>query len=907
MSIGTHGLLLVALGLGACARSPSSAGGTDLSGVPCGACDLGAPGGSDGGGSDGFVPCTSCPVDPVPLADGWRMQASGSVSDTGAAIATAGYAAAGWYPIRVPTTVLGGLLQNQVHTDLFYSNNLATLDATPFAQPWWYRTEFTLPATYAGHHVWFHLDGINYKATLWLNGQLVAGPDQLVGTFRQLELDITPWLSASGTNALALAITPPDFANDLTLTWVDWNPAPPDHGMGLWRDVYLTRSGPVTLRAATVASTVDLPALDRAHLAIHAALTNAGGAAVDATVSGTIDGTITFAQTLTLAPGEQRQLAFDEGTYSQLAVDHPALWWPRDLGSPERHTLVLTARVQGEISDQQTVRFGIRRVDSEVTPSGGRLFKINGKPILIRGGAWTPDLLLRPNWNETEAHLGYLDDLGLNAVRLEGKLVWDELFDRFDAHGMLVILGWNCCDRWQQWPMWSPAEHTLASASLRDQSLRLGNHPSVIDFLVGSDQAPPPDVEQEFADVLQQTHWPDVVSSSAAVTTTPILGASGFKMLGPYEWVPPSYWELDTARGGAFGFASEISPGPAIPTLESLQQMLSPADLDVLWQQPAATQLHAGQGQFSTLAIFDQALAARMGAPTSLADYVQKAQVMNYEAERAMFEAYGRNKYAQSTGVIQWMLNNAWPSLIWHLFDYYLEPAGAYFGAKKGNERLHIAYSYDDGSIVVVNHGAAAASDLGASVKVYNLDGSVAFATSAAVDVPADGVQKVLTLPALAGLSSTWFVVLALTDSTGRAISDNVYWLSTAAETIDFAHADWYHAPTTSFADFSALAQLPAASLTVAVTGKAAAGPGRSAVTVTLTNGSPGLAFFVRLRLTAGGKEVLPIWWSDNYVSIAPGGARQLTATYALADLQGAAPTIEVSGWNVALQTVTGF
>ncbi|HMC69046.1 MAG TPA: hypothetical protein VKJ07_07830, partial [Mycobacteriales bacterium] len=468
----------------------------------------------------------------------------------------------------MPATVLAGLVQNGIHADLYYSDTLQRIDAAPFTRAWWYRTEFTLPPDYDDQRVWLHLDGINYRADIWLNGRRIAGADDVVGTFRQFEFDITQWVHAGAANALAVEVTPPDLANDLTLTWVDWNPAPPDGGMGIWRDVYLTRSGPVALRHPAVATKLDLPSLATAHLTVSAELTNTSAASVVVDVVGAIDdGAISFTQTITLAPSESKRVSFDEPQVPQLRLDHPKLWWPRDLGAPDRHRLVVTARVDNVVSDTQAIHFGIRQVSSQLTASGGRLFQINGKPLFVRGGAWAPDMLLRPNGKQMEAHVRYANDIGLNAIRLEGKLVGDELFDMLDANGMVAIVGWNCCDRWQDWPKWTAADHAIATASLRDQLLRLRNHSSVIDFLIGSDLAPPADVERELLAVVDETRWPNVVSSSAASTTTPLLGQSGFKMTGPYDWVAPSYWTLDTTRGGAYGFNTETSPGPAIPTL----------------------------------------------------------------------------------------------------------------------------------------------------------------------------------------------------------------------------------------------------------------------------------------------------------------------------------------------------
>ena len=321
---------------------------------------------------------------------------------------------------------------------------------------------------------------------------------------------------------------------------------------------------------------------------------------------------------------------------------------------------------------------------------------------------------------------------------------------------------------------------------------------------------------------------------------------------------------------------------------------------------PNAGQYHAGGsiGNFNAIGIFNAALTARHGAPKSLDDYVHKAQLMNYEAERAPFEAFSRNKYNQATGYIHWMLNNAWPSLIWHLYGSDLAPSAAYFGAKKGNEPLHILYSYDDASVVVVNHTQQAAMGLAASIRVYNLDASQKYANDAMVNVPADGTAPVGTIPAVAGLSGTYFVALSLSQA-GTVVSNNFYWLSTKAETIDFGASDWFHSPTSAYADYSALSTLPMVGVTATLMSTQSGSTGTTKVT--LTNPSTSVALLVRLKLTSGkgSKMVLPVFWQDNYMSLMPKESRTLGVTYSLSDLGAAAPAMEISGWNVT-STIAG-
>ena len=306
----------------------------------------------------------------------------------------------------------------------------------------------------------------------------------------------------------------------------------------------------------------------------------------------------------------------------------------------------------------------------------------------------------------------YVRDMGLNTVRLEGKLETQEFYELADREGILVMAGWCCCDFWERWPRWKPQDYEIAKQSLRDQIYRLRSHPSLVMWLNGSDNAPPPDVEQMYLDVEKELLWPNPVVSSATGKGTSVTGDSGVKMTGPYEYVAPSYWEVDTPEGqpgrkqcnpggcgGAYGFNTETSMGPAVPPVESIRAMVGK---DHMWPIDDVWNYHAGGGEFKTIGVFNDALANRYGKSDNVEDFATKSQMQTYEGVRAMYEAYSRNKY-QATGVIQWMLNNAWPSMIWHLYDYYLRPGGGYFGAKRAMEALHPIYGYDDHSIWVVS------------------------------------------------------------------------------------------------------------------------------------------------------------------------------------------------------------
>jgi exo-1,4-beta-D-glucosaminidase len=363
-------------------------------------------------------------------------------------------------------------------------------------------------------------------------------------------------------------------------------------------------------------------------------------------------------------------------------------------------------------------------------------------------------------------------------------------------------------------------------------------------------------------------------------------------MKGPYDYVPPSYWLTDKERGGAFGFATETGPGAAVPPLRSLRRML-PAER--LWPMNEVWAFHAGGDEFKDLSLFTTALEARYGKATGVEDYARKAQALAYEGQRAMFEAYGRNKYT-ATGVIQWMLNNAWPSMIWHLYDWYLRPGGGYYGTKKACEPVHVMYSYDDRSVAVVNDTHQALGGMRVSARVLDLALDTKFTRTRPLEVAADGVTSSFAIPPLADVTTTYFLLLRLDDADGNTVSENFYWLSSREDELDWERTQWHFTPVKVHADLTALAGLPPTALEVSADFAGSAPEGQARVTV--ANRGEALAFQVHLELLdAQGEEILPVWWQDNYLALLPGERRELLVAYPLA-AEGGPLKVTASAWN---------
>lgn len=854
------------------------------------------------------------------LREGWVVQSSAKVSGGGERVSQKIFDTAGWYKTSAPNTVFAALVANGVYKNPYFGMNLRSVPGveyaigseysnqdmpatSPYAVPWWYRKEFEIPKHFKGKTVWLGFRGINYRGEIWINGKRVAGSGEVVGAYRRYEFDVTQFVRAGEKNVVAVAVSAPQ-AGDLAITFVDWNPTPPDKDMGLWQEVVISDSGPVAVRDTFVDSKLDLPSRETAHLTVRAELHNTSRETVKGTLRGKIAGAaspIEFSQNVELVSGEKKEVVIAPETAAALNVKNPRLWWPYQMGEPYLHKLTLEfVTGKDSVSDTQNISFGMVQTDSEMTPEGYKLLKVNGKPVLVRGGGWTPDMLLRVDESRREAEFRYVKEMGLNTIRLEGKLENEAFLERADREGILIMAGWCCCDAWEKWGKWNEENKRVSVDSLRDQLLRLRSHPSMLVWLNGSDNPPPADREQAYLEIERQVNWPKPVISSASAKKAEFSGDSGVKMSGPYEYVSPNYWTMDTKAGGAYGFNTETSPGPAVPPVEGLKSFLPE---DALWPINDVWAFHAGGGQFKNIKVFTSALEGRYGKARDLSDFTWKSQAMSYEGQRAMFEAYGGNKY-KSTGIIQWMLNNAWPGLIWHLYDYELRPAGGYFGTKKALELVHVQFSYADRTVMVVNGKQEPQNGLKIVAKVYDLSMKELFSREAKLDVAADGVSKSFAIPEPAGATNTYFLNLQLYSTANELLSRNFYWLSSKPDELNFEKTEWYYTPITSYADLAGLEQLPKA--TVKGTVQVQESNTESVAHVTLENTGTGLAFLVRLRLLNGkdGAEVLPVFFDDNYLCLLPGEKREIGAHVRKKDLDSAKPVLAIDGFNVPAATI---
>ncbi|UCF38686.1 MAG: glycoside hydrolase family 2 [Acidobacteriota bacterium] len=838
----------------------------------------------------------------IVLEEGWSLRASAEVGQTGDVLSSETVPLEGWFTTSVPRTVLAALVSNGLYKDPYFGKNIDAIPTSQFEQSWWYRKEFSLEGYEDWQSAQLEFEGINYRANIWLNGKQLAANDEVIGSFRMFSFDVAGLLKEQG-NILAVEVFPPR-PGELTIGFVDWNPRPPDRNMGLWRPVRLKLAGAVSLRDPFVKTKVNLEPLAEAGLSVETLLVNHSDSSVSSTLELRFEGG-QAQKSVSLDPGQTVPVTFTPDEFELLKVQNPRLWWPNNLGDPNLYDLELSVVVGSEISDSRQIRFGIREVGDYINPNGHRGYTVNGQKVLIRGGGWVDDLMLDDSVEKVEAQMKYVRHMNLNTVRLEG--FWGStqaLYDLADEYGILLMAGWSCEWEWENYlgkpvdefgGVETPEEIELITRSLEDQVVWLRNHPSVLVWVFGSDMLPRPALERSYYDALKEIDPTRPTLAACSIRKSEVSGETGVKMNGPYDYVTPNYWYIDDKHGGAYGFNTETGPGPQPPPLESIKRMIPEENL---WPIDEMWDFHCGRNEFNTMNRYLNAFRNRYGDVDGVEEFTQWAQVANYEAMRPMLEAFGVNKH-NATGVIQWMINSAWPETYWQLYDWYLMPNGAFYGAKTGSDPVNVVYNYGDEDIYVVNDTLANLDGGSVEIRVLNLDSKEIFQQDVDVAVPSNTSTKVFEMPKLGGLSRVYFLDLRLKSSDDQILSRNFYWLSTRKDVLDFENTLWFVTPNKGFADMRPLRNLK--KVEVSLESKIEASEQTQTATVTLENRSEQVAFFIELKVVREdtAASVLPVLWDDNYISLLPGEKREIQAVFQTKDLGGAAPQVRMSGPNL--------
>jgi exo-1,4-beta-D-glucosaminidase len=861
------------------------------------------------------------------LTGDWRMQPSDKLTDTEEkSISENGFNTEKWYKAVVPGTVLGSLVSTGIVEDPYFGINMQKVDAEQFKQPWWFRTTIKLAASDLKKTISLRFNGINYRADLWVNGKLVAGKDSFAGTFRMFTFNINDFVK-EGDNTIALKLWQ-HADGEYSIGFVDWNPLPRDRNMGIFREVFLEINDGVKIRSPFVYSKVNTKTGSDADLFIQAEVINSLKKPVEGILR--VDYQVGIVEKkIKLNPEETLSCSFSPDEFPNLSVKNINLWWPNGMGNPNMYNLKVDFISGSTVMDRVEKKYGIREIKSHLDNRKNRVFEINGRFVLPKGGGWTDDLLLQDTKESVEAQLRYVKHMNLNSIRGEGFWGKDEtLYDLCDEYGILVMIGWNCHWEWEEYllkpcdekyggPV-SDEDIKLISAYWFDQMMWLRNHPSIYIWMLGSDKLPAPELEKRYAEMFKKYDPSRPVATSAGgagtennkvIAQVPLVsevsGPTGMKMLGPYAFTPPVYWFTDTIRGGGYGFNTETCPGEAIPPLASLEKMLPK---ESLWPiDKKYWEYHTGRNQFTTLDRFIKGLSARYGQSSGIDEFAFKSQVSNYELMRPMFEAFVAHKPV-STGLVQWKLNSAWPELIWQLYDTYLQPGGSFYGTRKACTPLHAIYRYGFDDIYIANEDLMDADSLTVKIRVFDLNSKEVFSDQWKGSIQGNTSKFIYKLPDIKNLTSVWFLDLTTVDKAGKEKDNNVYWLSQKKDILDYAAAEklpWaFYTPLKQYADFTSLSKLPKVTLVCDYQYKKDERFGT--ITLKVKNPSNAIAFFIYFDQInpVTMKPILPIYWSDNYVILFPGEERTYSAKYFLKDSGAGKPILKVNAWNVDMVAV---
>ena len=550
----------------------------------------------------------------------------------------------------------------------------------------------------------------------------------------------------------------------------------------------------------------------------------------------------------------------------------------------------------GEISHKRNVRFGLRSITSEIDAYGHRCFLLNGRKVLVKSAGWSDDIFMQDTPSRTLRQLEYVRDMGLNSVRFEN--IWSKdgaVYDLCDSLGIMAMVGWSCQWEWEDYCglpetrgfgcINDPASEKLAIRYMHDQILWMRNHPSVICWCTGSDRIPNARLEEGYMKWYSQLEYRPYICSAKGLASK-FGGPSGMKMEGPYEYVGPDYWYLDTRRGGAYGFNTETGVGMNVPQAESVERMVGK---DHLWPLDSNWDLHctASSSHMNNTGYAVSVMTAEYGAPEGFGDFVRKAHALDYDGTRAMYEAF-RCNVPRTTGIVQWMLNSAWPSLYWQLYDWYLVPTAGYYGTKKACAPVQLIYNYGDKAVYSVDELVPAA-DYTARIQIYGSDSKLLSSEEKAVRIEPRSPAKVFE-----GIEGPCFLALELLDKDGKTVADNFYCVPAGNNKYLWDKANWCNTPISEYVDLSFVSALPVTELQMRT--KAS----KRKYVVTVSNESDVIAYQNILKAKDAEGQLIPAAiWSDNFFSLLPGSSRTVTCTLP----EGVSrASISLSGWNAEVR-----
>lgn len=825
----------------------------------------------------------------------WTLAPQAEVTDGGKVISQPGYKLKGSHMDAVKAVVPGVVFTSYVEAGKEqqpeYADNIYRVDEKKYNRPFWYRAEFSLPQQIKeGQHVWLCFDNTNRYADFYFNGHKVTGTDEstrdVKGHMMRTKLDVTEFVNKNGKNAVAVLITDADQKKTrtdkgpygvacspsyLSAAGWDWMPYVPGRLNGIPGRVTLDITGDVVMQDPWVRSF--MPTLDEAQLIIQSELKNVSGKSQNVTFRGTImPGNIKFEKTVSVGTDHIGRVKIDKNDFKSLDIKNPKLWWPNGYGDPFLYTANVEVVVNGQVTDSKTIDFGIRkyeyRWDKNKVDMPVLTVMCNGQKIFMKGGNWgMSEYLLRYHGEDYDKAIRLHKEMNYNTIRLwTGCVTDDEFYDYCDKYGILV---WT--DFWLYVAYNDVVEHDVFLENARDKVRRLRNHASIAVWCGANECRPVADLDKGCEMIVMEEDGNDRLYTSCSNQD----GKSGS---GWWKDFPPKHHFETSASNLAFnkpsypygedygyGFRSEIGMA-TFPTYESTKLFIPEKDQ---WPLPTDEALKDSDNTVYNKHFFGKeawnggpieyvhSVNDRYGKCKNLEEFCEKAQLINLEDMKGMYEAWNDKMWNDATALLIWMSHPAYPSFVWQTYDYYLDPTGCYWGAKEACEAQHVQWNCYNNSIKVINATAKALNNVSVKVHIYDINGKeIATQVNNAVNVEASNIAEALSLK-LPKDKGMVFIRLELMAQNGQLIDENLYWYNTTKEY-----------------DYTALNSLPEAKVSCQ-TSEVKGGK----FSITLKNNSNSIAFSERIRLVnkKTGERILPAIMSDGYVTLLPGVSKTIT------------------------------
>jgi hypothetical protein len=845
----------------------------------------------------------------------WKMKKAGDENATAETISRPDFAENKWMPAIVPGTVLNSLVYNKIYPEPYYgiNNKLSAKLIPDIAETglefytYWFRTEFKIPADYKNKTVWLQVDGINYRAEIWLNGNLVS---TISGMFMQQFIDITDFSLIGEKNALAIKVFPIDIPgtnkakpwrprgenknggdgniglNTTMLMSVGWDftfkDGIRDRNTGIWRSISLYATNKVALRHPFVRSNLSNPNYDRSAETISVEVENTLMHPVKCIVKGEIAGeNIKFEKEVELVRSENKEVEFTAKDFPQLLIQHPRLWWPRFKGDPELYELKLKAYVDGEFADSINTQFGIREITVDRnSPDSSKNFYVNGRKFFIRGANWIPEDMLRNSDERMYAELRYTKQSGINMLRLWGGGIAesDYFYQLCDQFGILV---WQ--EFWLTGDTKQPQDKDLYFDNLTSTIKRIRNHPSLV-FYVASNEGTEVSGTKELLMQLDGTRPYQTQSET-----------DGIHDGSPYQQVNPMRHYENTAsdRGSRIdGFNPEYG-APTLPTVEALREMMPEKDL---WPINKEVWDYLDGNGFHGMTTTYKDLVNNYGASTSIDEFAEKAQLVGAINSKSIWETWNENKFNYGdrycSGLLFWYLNSANRQVCGRMWDWSLEPTASLYFTQNALEPLHAQFDYLKNTVSVYNDYFRSFKNYKLTAEIYDLNSKKISSQSKILSsIREDSVlNDVLTLSFPKNITPVHFIKLYLFDENDKEVASSFYWRSTNK----YEGSKTMTGPAT--AGFEPLQTMK----TTSVNTQYAVGKKNNtySINANIKNPTKRITFFIQVELLdKGGKPVRPSFYTDNFFSLLPGESKHITIETNVDAVLSS--TLLVKGWNI--------